>query len=244
MATEKDNKPHAKPAKDEGAVAKAKAEGQAKKAKAANAGGAKIEQGDYAPVGARTEPRLQTRYKTHVKQELAKQFKLDNPMRHPSLRKIVINVNMGRHLEGTKIPVNVKTTVLDTIMKVTGQKPVVLLAKKSVSNFKVREGLETAAMVTLRRDRMWHFLDRLINLAAPRIKDFRGLNDKAFDKGGNYAMGLSEQGVFPEINMAEVTFTHGMHINFVFENSTPELSKFILGELGMPFKKPEEKKKK
>ena len=84
---------------------------------------------------------------------------------------------------------------------------------------------------------MWHFLDRLINLATPRIKDFRGLPDKAFDKQGNYAMGLSEQGVFPEINMAEVNFTHGMNINLVFENSTPEVSRFVLTELGMPFRR-------
>ena len=148
---------------------------------------------------------------------------------------------MGRHLEGTKIPPAVRTQVLDTIVKITGQKPIVVKSKKSVSNFKLRAGYESAAVVTMRRDRMWHFLDRLINLATPRIKDFRGLNDRAFDKGGNYAMGLTEQGVFPEINMAEVTFTHGMNINMCFSNSSPELSKFVLAELGMPFRKPDQK---
>ena len=249
MAEKEDKKqaaPAAKPAKEapSGAAAKAKAEGMAKAAKAKSGGSLKIDDGVYKPTGERAEPRLQTRFKKEVRKSLAEKFKVENPMLQPKLEKIVINVNMGRHLEGTKIPVNVKTTVLDTIMRVTGQKPVVLKAKKSVSNFKVREGLETAAMVTLRRDRMWHFLDRLVNLAAPRIKDFRGVNDKAFDKQGNYSMGLTEQGVFPEINMAEATFTHGMHINFVFNNSTPELSRFILAELGMPFVKPEENKKK
>jgi len=246
---EKDDKkkaPAAKPGKEapSGAAAKAKAEGMAKAAKAKSGGNLKVDDGVYKPAGQRTEPRLQTRFKTQVRKSLAEKFDVANPMLQPKLEKIVINVNMGRHLEGTKIPVNVKTTVLDTITRVTGQKPVVLKAKKSVSNFKVREGLETAAMVTLRRDRMWHFLDRLVNLAAPRIKDFRGVNDQAFDKQGNYSMGLTEQGVFPEINMAEATFTHGMHINFVFNNSTPELSRFILAELGMPFVKPEENKKK
>jgi large subunit ribosomal protein L5 len=115
-----------------------------------------------------------------------------------------------------------------------------LMAKKSVANFKVREGAPSAFMVTMRGDHMWHFLDRLISLAIPRIKDFRGLKDTAFDKAGNYSMGLTEQAVWPEINMAEVHFTHGMNINIVFENSTTELSKYVLKELGMPFVRDEE----
>jgi large subunit ribosomal protein L5 len=245
--SEKETKPAAAAtAPKDGKDAAAKAKGEAaKQAKAKMAAGAvKAMDGAYAPEGKRTEPRLQTRFKTHVASELKKQFDLTNPMRHPKLDKLVININMGRQLENNKLPAHVKTTVIDTIMKVTGQKPVVIKARKSVSNFKVREGAETAAMVTLRRDRMWHFLDRFINLAAPRIKDFRGLPDKAFDQSGSYSFGLTEQGVFPEINMADVNFTHGMHITLTFRNSTPELSKFILGELGFPFVKPEEKKKK
>lgn len=183
------------------------------------------------------KPRLQEMYESKVRGAVAEKFGIKNPMAMPRLDKITINVNMGRHIEGTKIPPHIRQTVLDTIVAISGQKPVVLKAKKSVSNFKVREGLETAAMVTIRRDRMWHFLDRLINLATPRIKDFRGLNDKAFDRQGNYAMGLTEQGVFPEINMAEAQFTHGMNINFSFRNSSPDLSRFVLEQLGMPFKK-------
>ncbi len=196
---------------------------------------------DDAPVGPLPPPRLKGVYEEKVRKGLAEKFGLGNPMAQPRLRSIVINVNMGRHLDGTKLPPNVKQTVLDTLTRISGQKPVVLKAKKSVSNFKVREGYETAAMVTLRRERMWHFLDRLINLATPRIKDFRGLNDRSFDRQGNYAMGLSEQGVFPEINMAEVTFTHGMNINMVFSNSSPELSRFVLAELGMPFRREEKR---
>ncbi len=195
---------------------------------------AEAEAAASAPAGP---PRLKTLYETSVRGAVTEKFGIKNPMAMPRLDKITINVNMGRHIEGTKIPPHVRQTVLDTITAISGQKPVVLKAKKSVSNFKVRAGLETAAMVTIRRERMWHFLDRLINLATPRIKDFRGLNDKAFDRQGNYAMGLTEQGVFPEINMADAQFTHGMNINFSFRNSSPELSRFVLEQLGMPFKK-------
>lgn len=199
-------------------------------------GGKKGEAVDAPPAGA---SRLRKKYETEVRAAVAEKFGIKNPMAQPQLEKITINVNMGRHLDGTKIPPNVRETVLDTLTTITGQKPVVLKAKKSVSNFKVRAGFETAAMVTIRRDRMWHFLDRLVNLATPRIKDFRGLNRKAFDRQGNYSMGLNEQGVFPEINMADVQFTHGMNINLSFKNSSPELSTFVLEQLGMPFTKAE-----
>jgi large subunit ribosomal protein L5 len=185
-------------------------------------------------------PRLKTMFDEQVLPKVGEQFDVRNRMAMPRLEKIVINVNMGRHIEGTKIPANIRQTILDTLAAITGQKPVVIHAKKSVSNFKVREGMETAAMVTLRRERMWHFLDRLINLATPRIKDFRGLPEKSFDKAGNYSMGLTEQGVFPEINMAEVNFTHGMHINLVFSNSDPARSRFVLEQLGMPLRRPED----
>ncbi len=208
---------------------------------------AKKQQADQATIDAAmapNKPRLQTRYDDDVRGKLGEEFGVTNPMAQPTLDKITINVNMGRHLDGTKVPANVKNAVLHTLETITGQKPVMIAAKKSVSNFKVREGYETAAMVTLRRDRMWHFMDRLINLTTPRIKDFRGLNDKSFDRQGNYSMGLSEQGVFPEINMAEQSFTHGMNINFSFSNSDPKMSKFVLDELGMPFRKPVQKKAK
>jgi large subunit ribosomal protein L5 len=194
-----------------------------------------------ASAAATAPPRMKVLFDEVIRAKLAETFDLKNPMQQPRLDKIVLNVNMGRHLEGAKIPPHIKAQILETLVKVTGQKPVVLKAKKSVSNFKVREGLETAAMVTIRRERMWHFLDRLINLATPRIKDFRGVGDKNFDKQGNYAMGLTEQGVFPEINMAEAQFTHGMNINFVFRNSNAKLSKFVLEQMGMPFVKPDQK---
>jgi large subunit ribosomal protein L5 len=236
MATDKDNKPQ-QPGKDAGA----KAPKAAAKPKGDKPGKAASDAPE-APRGPRVEPRLQTKYKKEVAPKLAAQFGLKNPMQWPRITSITLNVNVGKQLENNKVPPVVKQTVLDTITKVSGQKPIILKAKKSVSNFKVREGAETAMMVTLRRDRMWHFLDRFINLACPRIKDFRGLKETAFDKQGNYSVGLQEQGVFPEINMADVTFTHGMNINIAFNGSKPDVSRFILAELGMPFRKPDEKK--
>lgn len=204
-------------------------------------GGGKKKEAEVVDTGPKEPARLRVLFHEKVRPGLTEKFGIKNINAMPRLEKVVLNVNMGRHIEGTKIPPTVRTQVLDTLTKITGQRPVVIKAKKSVANFKVREGLETAAMVTVRRDRMWHFLDRLINLATPRIKDFRGLPVTAFDKQGNYSMGLTEQGVFPEINMAEAEFTHGMHINVVFTKSSPALSRFVLEQLGMPFAKPEDK---
>ncbi|MGJ8636030.1 MAG: 50S ribosomal protein L5 [Phycisphaerales bacterium] len=208
---------------------------------------AKKDQFDQATLDAAAQvnkPRLQSQFMDAVRPKITEEFGIKNVMAMPKLEKITLNVNVGRHLDGTKVPNNVREAVLHTLTTISGQKPVQIAAKKSVSNFKVREGYITAFKVTLRRDHMWHFMDRLINIATPRMKDFRGLNDKAFDRQGSYSMGLTEQGVFPEINMADQNFTHGMNINFTFSNSDAKLSRFVLAELGMPFKKPEEKKKK
>lgn len=196
-----------------------------------------------APIGPLPEPRLEKLFHESVRAQVAEKFGVSNPMAQPRIEKVVINVNLGRHLDGTKVPANIRQTVTDTLTKISGQKPVLIRAKKSVSNFKVREGYESAMMVTMRRDRMWHFLDRLFHLATPRIKDFRGLPVKAFDRQGNYSFGLTEQGVFPEINMAEVTFTHGMHVNVVFRNSDPAKSRLVLEALGLPFRKPEDRQR-
>jgi large subunit ribosomal protein L5 len=207
-------------------------------AKDKSKGGKKHDAVDAPPAG---RSRMRGKYDSEVRPAIAEEFGITNRMAQPTIEKVTINVNMGRHLDGTKLPPNIKETVLNTLTTISGQKPIVLKAKKSVSNFKVREGYETAALVTLRRDHMWHFLDRLMHLATPRIKDFRGVSRKAFDRQGNYSMGLNEQGVFPEINMAEATFTHGMNINISFANSNPELSQFVLEKLGMPFTKLDQK---
>ena len=186
------------------------------------------------------KPRLETLYADEVKQKILKEFNLGNVSLAPKLVKITVNVAIGRYLDNQKLKPEIKDTVVSTLTQISGQKPIMLMAKKSVANFKVREGAPSAFMVTLRGDKMWHFLDRLISLAIPRIKDFRGLKDTAFDKAGNYSMGLNEQAVWPEINMAEVNFQHGMNVNLVFENSTPEMSKSTLAQLGMPFVRDEE----
>jgi large subunit ribosomal protein L5 len=242
-----EGKPQGERPKGEGKPGKPKEGRPGKDQKGAKgAGDGKGEKG--GPVEPIVAPRLRDLYRGQVRQQIAEKFGIKNPMAMPRLEKITLNVNMGRHLDGNKIPPNVRTTVVDTLTKVTGQRPVVLKAKKSVANFKVREGMETAAMVTLRRDRMWHFLDRFVNLATPRIKDFRGLPRNSFDGQGNYSCGVTEQGVFPEINMAEAQFTHGMHINITFSGSNADLSRFVLESLGMPFAKEDavkvEKKKK
>jgi large subunit ribosomal protein L5 len=186
------------------------------------------------------KPRLKTLYNDEVKAKVLKEFNLGNTHEAPKLAKIIINSGVGRFLDNQKLKPEIRETVISTLTTISGQKPVTLFAKKSVANFNVREGAPSAFMVTLRGDRMWHFLDRLLNLAIPRIKDFRGLKDTSFDQGGSYSMGLTEQAVWPEINMAEVNFTHGMNINFTFENSTPDQSRFVLAALGMPFVKKDE----
>jgi large subunit ribosomal protein L5 len=192
-------------------------------------------------AATRDIPRLQKAFREEVVPKVMKEFGLKNPNQVPKVAKIIVSTGVGKRLENQKLKPEHREAVVDTYRKITGQNPIMIKAKKAVSNFKVREGSPSAFMVTLRRDRMWGFLDRLINLAIPRIKDFRGVSDKSFDRGGSWAMGLTEQAVWPEINMANVTFSHGMHVNVVFENSDPKMSRFVLAELGMPFVRPEEK---
>jgi len=186
-------------------------------------------------VAQKEPPRLQKLFQDSIADKVMKEFGLRNRLQLPRLSKIVINCGVGRFLENQKLKPEVRDTVTETLRTIAGQQPILIKAKRSVSNFKVRAGAPSAMMVTLRRDRMWHFLDRLINLAIPRIKDFRGLKESSFDVGGAYSMGLTEQAVWPEINVANITLSHGMHINIVFENSSPAMSRFVLQELGMPF---------
>ena len=186
------------------------------------------------------KPRLQSLYDSEVKDKVLKEFSLGNVHKVPKLSKIIVNVGIGRFLDNQKLKPEIRDTVISTLSTISGQKPVMIVAKKSISNFKVREGAPSAFMVTMRGEHMWHFLDRLISLAIPRIKDFRGLNTNSFDQAGNYSMGLTEQAVWPEINMTEVHFNHGMNINLVVENSTQDRSKFMLEQLGMPFRRDEE----
>jgi large subunit ribosomal protein L5 len=188
--------------------------------------------------------RLKEIFRSEVTPKVMKEFTITNPMAAPRLDKIVLTVGMGKSIEGSKLNQKVKEQVLKDLAVIAGQKPVITKAKKSVANFKVRAGYESGAMVTLRGDRMWEFFDRLVNLAIPRIKDFRGLNPDSFDGRGNYSFGINEQGIFPEVDMAAAEVIHGMNITFVFRNSDNDRSRATLRAMGMPFAVKEAKGKK
>ena len=185
------------------------------------------------------KPRIKDRFLSEVAPKLKEQFGIRNGLALPSLEKIVLTVGLGHQIEGTKLNAVAKEQVLKDLTIITGQKPVVTKAKKSVSNFKVRRGYENGAMVTLRGDRMWEFFDRLVNMAIPRIKDFRGLSTASFDRFGSYSFGVTEQAIFPEVNMSEAKYTHGMNVTLVIRRSNPEKSVYMLQELGVPFVRPE-----
>ena len=180
--------------------------------------------------------RLRDLYKSKIVPELIKEFGYKNPMAVPKMEKIVVSMGVGRATQDKKFLELAKSD----LTMITGQMPVVCKAKKSVSNFKVREGNETGLKVTVRGVMMYEFMDRLINLAIPRVRDFRGLNPKAFDGRGNYSMGLSEQSVFPEINPAKVEFQQGMNITFITTAKTDEEARRMLALFGMPFKTTEQ----
>ncbi len=177
--------------------------------------------------------RVLEKYKTEVTPALKERFAYGNPMAIPKLQKIVVSMGIGdAHEEKAKLE-----SAIEQLGRITGQKPVITLARKSISNFKLRQGMKVGLKVTLRGGRMYEFLDRLVTLAIPRVKDFRGLNPSAFDGRGNYSMGLVEQTAFPEIDPTAVTFTQGMNIAFATSARTDEEARELLGMLGMPFRK-------
>lgn len=176
--------------------------------------------------------RLKDLYKSRVVPELSGEFGYKNPMAVPRMEKIIVSMGVGRAVQDKKFLESAKKD----LMMITGQMPVVCKAKKSVSNFKVRAGNETGLKVTVRGVRMYEFMDRLISLAIPRVRDFRGLNPKSFDGRGNYSMGLTEQGVFPEINPAQMEFQQGMDITFVTTANTDQEARRMLALFGMPFR--------
>jgi len=177
--------------------------------------------------------RLQEKYTTEVSAALVSRFGYRNPASVPRLGKIVVSMGIGdAHTNQARLEMAIKQ-----LAQITGQQPVTLKARKSISNFKVREGYPVGVKVTLRGKRMWEFLDRLISLAIPRVKDFRGLNPSGFDGRGNYNMGLVEQSVFPEIDPATLTTNQGMNIAMQTTARTDEEARELLGGLGMPFRK-------
>ncbi|MBV9109575.1 MAG: 50S ribosomal protein L5 [Gemmatimonadetes bacterium] len=182
--------------------------------------------------GPRVKPRLQRYYEESVRAKLQEQFGFQSPMQVPRLEKITINVGLGEAPKNPKL----LEGVVGEIGQITGQKPVITKAKKAISNFSLRENQPVGVTVTLRRDRMWEFLDRLINVAMPRIRDFRGVPTRSFDGRGNYTMGVKEQLIFPEIDYDKVEKVHGMDISFVTSTTKDDEALALLRELGMPFR--------
>ena len=176
-------------------------------------------------------PRMKDRYQAEVAPQLMKKFAYMSPMQIPRVEKIVVNVGCGEARDNTKI----LDAVLADITKITGQKAVVTKARKSVANFKVREGMPVGVKVTLRAARMWEFLDRLLNVALPRVRDFRGISPNAFDGRGNYALGLREQLIFPEIEYDKIDKIRGMDIVICTTAKTDEEARELLSLLGAPF---------
>jgi len=192
------------------------------------------------PAGPLPTPRLQEKYFQQVLPSLAEKFDRKNKLALPRLEKIVVNMGVGsatqekKHLE----------TATEAMGQITGQKPIITKARKAISAFRLREGLEIGCKVTLRGRKMYEFMDRLISLALPRVRDFRGISRKAFDGNGSYSMGLSEQLVFPELNPDKFTRVQGMNITFVIRNATDDESRELLAQMGMPFQTEEPAKKK
>ena len=178
------------------------------------------------------EPRLRERYKKEIVAALMKRFGYTSPMQVPRLSRIVVNMGLGAAVGNPKII----DSAVGEMAAITGQKPVVTRSKKAIANFKLREGLPIGVKVTLRRERMWEFMDRLVTLALPRVRDFRGTSPKAFDGAGNYTLGLKEQTVFPEIEFDGVDSIKGMNITFVTTAESNEEAKELLAQLGMPFR--------
>jgi large subunit ribosomal protein L5 len=177
-------------------------------------------------------PRLFDKYKDSVIPALTKQFNYKNPNQVPRLQKIVVNMGLGAAVANPKII----DTAVEELKALSGQKPVVTRSKKAIANFKLRAGLPIGAMVTLRSSRMWEFLDRLVSVALPRTRDFKGVARKAFDGKGNYTLGLREQIIFPEINYDRIDAIKGLNISIVTTARSDEEGRALLQQLGMPFR--------
>jgi len=207
---------------------------RAKKAAAdAAASSVKIAASGETKVSPSKTPRLKTHYTTKVIPALMKEFNFANPMQVPRLKKITVNCAVKDAVANPKV----LDGALEEVMAITGQKPVLTRAKKAIAAFKVRQGNAVGVMVTIRRARMYEFLDRLMNVALPRVRDFKGVNPKAFDGRGNYSLGIREQIIFPEINYDRIDKVRGMTITIETTANTNEHARAVLTELGMPFRK-------
>jgi large subunit ribosomal protein L5 len=176
--------------------------------------------------------RLYNFYKEECVPAMMQEFRYKSPMQVPRVKKIIVNMGLGEATQNIKI----LDSASAELAAIAGQKSVITRARKSIAAFKLREGMPIGCMVTLRRDKMFEFLDRLLNIALPRVRDFRGVSDKAFDGRGNYTLGIKEQLIFPEIDYDKIDKIKGMNITIVTSASTDEEAKFLLRRLGMPFK--------
>ena len=181
---------------------------------------------------SKEKPRLKARFEKEVAPALMKEFGVTNPMAVPHLHKIVVNMGVGEATQNAKI----LDPAANELSQITGQKPVITRAKKSIAAFKVREGQSIGAMVTLRGDRMYEFFDRLVNVVLPRVRDFRGVSTKSFDGRGNYTLGLHDQLIFPEIDYAKVDKLKGMNVTIVTTAGSDDQARALLKQLGMPFR--------
>src|ERR1700716_3001216 len=187
---------------------------------------------DQARHSAKERPRLRARFEKEVAPPLLKELELQTKMAVPRLNKIVVNMGMGEATQNAKI----LDPAVNEVGQTTGKKPITTKAKKSIAAFKVREGQAIGAMVTLRGDRMWEFLDRLLNVVLPRVRDFRGVSTKSFDGRGNYTLGLHDQLIFPEIDYAKVDKAKGMNVTIVTTAGSDDQARVLLKHLGMPFR--------
>lgn len=177
--------------------------------------------------------RLKEKYYKELAPKLLKDLQLDNVMQVPKVEKVVVNMGVGEAIQNSKL----LESAVEELGNITGQKPVITKAKKSIAGFKLREGMPIGCMVTLRQNRAYEFLDRLINVALPRVRDFKGISPKAFDGRGNYTLGINEQIIFPEIELDRIAKIGGLNISIVTTAQTDEEGRALLTELGMPFRK-------
>jgi large subunit ribosomal protein L5 len=239
MADKKDKDKAAKDAKgkDKPKPQQAKPQASAKsrdtkgsKAKAVEVGAESV--GEERPRDPNYVPRLKMHYRKAVTAALSKRFGYANPMMVPRLQKVVINMGLGAAVQNPKVI----DSAVEDMRAISGQKPVVTRARKSIATFKLRENLPIGVMVTLRSERMWEFVDRLIAFSLPRVRDFKGVSPKGFDGKGNFTMGLREQIIFPEIDYDKIDVVKGLNISFVTTAKTDEEGRALLAELGIPFR--------
>lgn len=185
------------------------------------------------------QPRLKAQYFQSIRRQIMDELKLKNINQVPKIQYIILNIGLGRHKDDKKMI----ETATNTLAKITAQQPVDTHAKQSIAGFKLREGNKIGLKVTLRDQRMYEFLDRLINIVLPRLRDFHGVKIKAFDKSGNYSIGIADQSVFPELSFEETSTVHGLQVNIIIKSIEPQHSRILLEKFGMPFQKTAKEKK-